>query len=168
MNVMFKRILFLALVIAVYSSMLGCSAKNDSIVKYNSYIDDERQETSEDKVTIESWVGNYTYSEFIEPDQNMFYSIVIFNENDAYCAEISIDGFQRLERLNAIVQGDGNSIELVFKEYLPDNIMEFYEEGDILLSFKKSDLGIITSWGKIQPIIQANIGSVGVYFKEIE
>lgn len=115
--------------------------------------------------TLESWIGDYTFSEFALPDQNMFYEISIYKDNDNYYAKISIDGFQTIQRLQARVSGDENSIKLLFYKYLPDNLWEPYQEGDILLSFEKRDSNLYTFWGKIQSILESNIKSGEVYFK---
>ena len=81
---------------------------------------------------LESWIGDYTFSEFAPPNQNMFYRISIYKENGNYFAKITIDGFQTIERLQAKVSGDDNSIKIFFSKYLPNNRFESYVEGDIL------------------------------------
>lgn len=117
--------------------------------------------------SIESWIGDYTFSEFIEPNINMFYSIMIYKMNGVVYADVSVDGFQRLERVKANVKGDGNIIEIAFLEYLPDNLMELYEEDDLLLFLEKKDSEIYTSWGVIQPLSPEN-EELGIYFVEVE
>lgn len=114
---------------------------------------------------MESWIGNYTFSEYAPPDQNMFYEFSIYKENDNYYAKINIDGFQTIKRLQAKVSGDENSIKLLFYKYLPENQFERYVEGDILLSFEKRNSNLYTEWGKIQPILKSNKKSGEVYFK---
>lgn len=117
--------------------------------------------------SLDSWIGDYSFSEFVPPDQNMFYSISIFKENDRYFAEINIDGFQTMERLKAEVEGGENSVKFIFSEYLPDNMLEPYKVGDILLRFEREKLGINTFWGKISPIDEKNSQSGKVYFKTL-
>jgi hypothetical protein len=116
-------------------------------------------------LSLDSWVGVYLFSEFAPPDENMFYEISIYKEKSEYFADISIDGFQTFERLQAKVSGDKNSIRLLFCKYLPDNVFEPYVEGDTLLSFDKKNSNIYTTWGKIQPMLKSNIQSDKVYFK---
>lgn len=113
--------------------------------------------------SLETWVGEYSFSEYAPPDQNMFYSITIYYKDNNYFAKISIDGFQTLERLLAKVSGDVNFIKLKFQEYLPDNVFESYKKGDILISFEKRDSKLITNWGKIQPLLLENY-KAGEYF----
>jgi len=118
-----------------------------------------------DSSTLESWIGDYTFSEFSPPDQNMFYSITIYKEDSNYKAKIIIFGFQTLTKLQAKVSGDENSIKLIFEKYLPDNVFELYKEGDILLSFEKKNSKLNTFWGKIQPMLESNSKTGKVYFK---
>ena len=115
---------------------------------------------------LESWVGDYEFSEFAPPNINMFYGFSIYRENGNYYAKISIDGFQTIKRLQANVSGDENSIKLIFAEYLPDNRFEPYIEEDILLSLEKRNSYLCTNWGKIQPILESNMKPSEVHFKQ--
>ncbi|MFW6016143.1 MAG: DUF5991 domain-containing protein [bacterium] len=138
-------------------------SENTSIDKEDS----EKDVTDEETDALESWVGEYEFSEFAPPDQNKFYEISLYKENSNYYADISIDGFQTIIRLQTKVIGDENSINLVFEKYLPDNLFESYNKGDILLSFEKENSEIYTSWGEIKPMLESNEKSGQVYF-EIE
>lgn len=112
-------------------------------------------------------IGNYTFSEYLPPNQNMVYSITIYEDEGLY-ANISIDGFHTLKRLNAKVWNHRNEIMLVFHDNYTDEdgnttIPDIYTEGDILLKLKKQDGVIITEWEKLQPMIAKNQES-GQYF----
>jgi hypothetical protein len=120
-----------------------------------------------DSRSLDSWVGYYTFIEFYPPDQSIAYGIQICKEKNNYYAEIGILGFQTQNSLLAKVSGDNNSIKLVFEKYLPENGLELYKQGDILLSFEKKDTKLITSWSKIGPMIESNKKSGENYF-EIE
>lgn len=113
--------------------------------------------------SLATWLGEYSFSEYAPPNQNMFYSITVYCEGNNFFAQFSIDGFQRLERLLAKVSGDANSIEFEFLKYLPDNMLEIYEEGDVLLTLQKIDSKLITFWGKLQPLLLEN-RETGEYF----
>lgn len=115
--------------------------------------------------SLDSWVADYSFSEFVPPDQNMFYSISVFKENDSYYAEINIDGFQTTQRLKAEVEGDENSVKFIFSKYLEDNRFEPYKKGEILLSFEREKSDLNTFWGKITPIDKNNSESGGIYFE---
>jgi hypothetical protein len=116
---------------------------------------------------FETWVGKYSFSEFVPPDENMFYAISIYKDEGIYYADISMNGFQTIQRLRAKVDGNKNSIKLRFDKYLPDNRFEPYKVGDILLSFEKSGSDLYTFWGKIEPIHKNNKKSGSPYFKFI-
>ncbi|MDP4095063.1 MAG: DUF5991 domain-containing protein, partial [Bacillota bacterium] len=74
-------------------------------------------------------------------------------------AQISIDGFQTLKRLQAKAYGDENRIKFTFDKYLQDNVQEPYKKGDTLLSLEKTNSAILTTWGKIQPMLESNAKS---------
>ncbi|HEX9061042.1 MAG TPA: DUF5991 domain-containing protein [Clostridia bacterium] len=112
----------------------------------------------------ESWIGAYKFSEFAPPDENMFYAISIYKDNESYYAKINIDGFQTIKRMLTKVSGDKDSIKLTFVKYLPDNAMEPYKVGDILLTLEKRNSEVYTTWGKIEPLLKEN-AKPGVYFR---
>ena len=105
---------------------------------------------------LETWVGHYSFSESTLPNQMRFYTINIYRENSEYFAKINIDGFQSMKRLLAKVSGDTNSIKLVFFQYLSDNMFQSYKTGDVLLILEKKDSKLITTWGKIIPLLIKN------------
>ncbi len=121
---------------------------------------------SGDTSSLNTWVGEYTFSEYAPPDQNMLYSISIYKEENTYYADIYIDGFQTMERLRAKVSGDNSSVKLIFDSYLPDNQFEIFEEGDILLSFEKSGSELLSYWAGIEPMVIDNNVSGKVYFQK--
>ncbi|MDP4095090.1 MAG: DUF5991 domain-containing protein, partial [Bacillota bacterium] len=64
------------------------------------------KENAPASLSLESWVGDYMFSEHADPDENMFYSITVYKQDTVYYAQISIDGFQTLKRLQAKAYGD--------------------------------------------------------------
>lgn len=149
--------LFIAMSTGCSTTVVNSSNKPADILKGN-----KAKETSP---SLETWVGDYTFSESAPPDQNMFYEISIYKENDNYYAKINIDGFQTTERLLAKVSGDENSIKLTFYKYLPDNLFEPYSEGETLLRFEKRNSQLYTYWNKIVPMLESNTKSGEIYFK---
>jgi hypothetical protein len=135
--------------------------ESPKVESHNNLEDDTSKTDSSD---LDLWLGTYSFSEYVPEDQNMFYGISISKEGENYYSQISIDGFQTMKRLKAQVLGDENSVDLVFEEYLPDNVFEPYDKGDVLLSFKRENGEIHTYWGKIQPIVESNAESGRVYF----
>jgi hypothetical protein len=143
-----KKKISLIIIIAVVFVLAGFSA-------YNIFINS----------SLESWIGDYTFSESATPNINMYYQISVYKNNNNYYAAINIDGFQTMARLLATVSGDNNSIKLIFNKYLPDNFLGSYNKGDILLSFQKNNSKLYTIWGEIQPILLSNNKSGGIYLK---
>ncbi|GLC81719.1 DUF5991 domain-containing protein [Lacrimispora brassicae] len=114
-----------------------------------------------------SWVGTYSFYEYLPPNQNMDYSISLYDDDGLY-AHIKIDGFHTLKRLKAKVWSNGEETMFVFCDYYTDEegnstIPETYNEGDILLKLKKQEDVLITEWGKLQPMLTEN-EEPGQYF----
>jgi hypothetical protein len=137
--------------------------ETESISTETEQSESTEAEQSETINQLESWIGIYKFNEFAEPDQNMWYSINIFKENNAYYAKVQIDGFQSMDRIKALVEGDKSLVCIVFIEYLPENLMEIYSEGDLLLKLEKEDDVIYTEWEAIGPLIIKN-EERGIYF----
>lgn len=140
-----------------------------SIMVISALLADYSKETHGQSLTakndLQTWIGEYSFYEFIPPDINMDYNIVIYKENGGFFAKITIDGFQTMKRIKAKVSVNKELIDIVFEEYLPDNMFELYAKGDVLLSFKKAGSNIYTNWGKIQPVSPKNQVNNKIYFK---
>ena len=114
------------------------------------------------------WADEYAFNEVLEGQSHIGKSYVlnIYQKDEKYWADISIDGWQTLRRLKAHVEGDNDSIQLIFDSYLPDNDFELFSTGDVLLTLTKRESKIITKWGEIKPIVRENEKD-GVYFNKI-
>lgn len=152
-----KSVICTVNLILIFSLFVGCS--KDSIDENST-----EKYDNDDKNIMDSWIGEYGFNEFAPPNQNMFYSISIDKNKNDYYADITIFGFQTNIRVRAKIVGDENFIKLLFNKYLPDNVYEPYEKGDVLLSFKKSNEEIYTYWGEIRPMITKNYKSGEIYF----
>lgn len=128
----------------------------------------EISETDDNTASMGSWSGDYSFTEFAPPDQNMFYSISIYEEKGSYYADIYIDGFQTMMRLKARASENADRLDLFFDSYLPDNLMEIHDEGDYLLSLEKSGSKLLTHWGGIEPMLSDNSTDSGEYFDKAE
>lgn len=137
------------------------NTKSEKVVKNTGNKTDTQVSSS-----LDSWLGDYTFSEYCPPDQNMFYSISVHKNKENYYAEIVIFGFQTNIHVLAKVTGDANEIKFTFEKYLPDNMYELYKKGDNLLRFQKRNTELFTTWGEIQPMIESNKKSGEVYFKK--
>lgn len=170
-NKVIARSIGSAILALVMASMIGCgtstpsSALNDNVQHAPSGNKPEEVKTTIASSPLESWVGEYEFSEYAPPDQNMFYRIKIYKEDISYYAIIDIDGFQTMERLQAHVEGDGKALKIIFDKYLPDNLGESYNPGDILLRLEKTDSALNTFWEKIQPMLKDQGESGDTYFE---
>ncbi|XOK63212.1 DUF5991 domain-containing protein [Paenibacillus elgii] len=169
-NKVIARSIGSAILALVMLSMIGCganipsSALNDNVQHVPSGNKPEEVKPATASSPLESWVGEYEFSEYAPPDQNRFYQIKIFKEDKSYYATIDIDGFQTMERLQAKVEGDGKAIKIIFDKYLPDNLWEPYSPGDVLLRLEKTDSALNTFWEKIQPMLKDDGESGKTYF----
>ncbi|WP_163854794.1 DUF5991 domain-containing protein [Paenibacillus elgii] len=160
-----------AILALVMASMIGCgtstptSTLNDNVQQAPSGNKPEEVKTTIASSPLESWVGEYEFSEYAPPDQNRFYRISIYKEDKSYYATIDIDGFQTMERLQAQVEGDGKAIKIIFNKYLPDNVWEPYSPGDVLLRLEKTDSALNTFWEKIQPMLKDDGKPGKTYFE---
>ena len=120
---------------------------------------------------LKSWAGEYSFFEFqhgeIGSPHMLDYLIDINKYSGSYYATVTIDGWQTMIRARAIVQGDSESIELIFDSFFPDNMHERFSEGDILLTFTRQGDEIITAWGRLQPMIIDN-EKTGIHFELLQ
>ena len=129
-------------------------------------------ETASD--ALAGWVGEYDFEESLgtsdegTADSSVDYHITIALTGGKYVATVSLNGFQTMQNLLASVQGDANSISLIFDSYTGDNMWQPYTPGDELLMLQRQEGGLLTTWGAIVPQLQQNlvpghyfIGNVG-------
>jgi len=159
-----KRLLVFITVIFCILLIIFAFLKESRITYTDNKATDEANISLEDASPLSTWLGEYSFSEYAPPDQNMFYSLTIYREGNNFFGELSIDGFQTMDRLLATVFGDENTIEIKFLQYLPDNIYEPYEEGDVLFTLQKHESKLFTTWGKIKPLLFSN-QKTGEYFQ---
>ena len=70
-------------------------------------------------------------------------------------------------KIRAGVYGDEECINLVFLEYLPENMgNEIYDDCE-LLSFRKDGEDIYTYWGKVEAIFYENRNQGEIYFTKV-
>ena len=124
----------------------------------------------QDMPSCDEWIGEYSFDEFAPPNQNMDYKITITKhpEWSFLSAQIEIDGFQTMERKNALVVGNAEHIELVFDSYGEDDMdLAFpgnrYLKGEIVATLYRKSGDIFTAWGRLEPMLPENMVR-GVYF----
>jgi hypothetical protein len=124
--------------------------------------------TAATSATLDLWQGQYCFDEFFPPHYGRICNLEIQNEKNGYFAIISMDGWQTLTRLKASVQGSQDRIDIIFQEYLPENLFEPYEEGDVLFSLYWDEGVLYTEWEEMQPIDSNNVGEHIVCFQRTE
>ena len=112
-----------------------------------------------------SWIGEYRFEEFNPPNQLRVYVLNIYEENDVLYANLQADGFHILNRSKANVWCRGNEILLEFLDFYEEEEYNsvIYYEGDILLKLENQKGNIITTWGKLRPMLEQNV-MPGEYF----
>lgn len=168
------------IIIAIVSTFTACTdnkqtnpvdkniAENSAKANNESF-EPSNNSTKNNDQSLESWVGDYIYTESINSKgYTKFYEVYISKENNNYSAKIKTDDGEVgvYSYIQAKVNGDSNHIDFIFCDYLPDetNTNKPYNLGDNLLSFTKTDTGISTHWGKIVPTNDINKLD-GTYFK---
>ncbi len=112
------------------------------------------------KSDLSSWLGNYFYFEAVPHNTNEgFYMCVgfemeIYEQEGTYYANISGDGRMLCSRTLARIEGDENSIDILFVETLPGDTAygsyERFDKDECLFSLSHKEDIIQTSWGALQ------------------
>ncbi len=140
-------------------------SKDEIIGEYFEMIDAEQVEmqvpSGKNKGSdLSVWVNSYYYCETFphSTDENfnyfIGYEIEIFEEDEKYYAKITGDGWWLCSRILARIEGDENSIDILFVETLPDDLsyggVGQYGKDDRLLSFSRKEDMIQTNWGELR------------------
>jgi len=116
---------------------------------------------------LSGWVGDYDYQELLgstedeQAESTVDYHITI---TSGYVATVSLNGFQTMANLLASVNGDANSVTLVFTGYTGDNLWQPYTVGDELLTLAWQDGSLVTTWGALKPQLEQDLAP-GQYFQ---
>ncbi|MEI8338017.1 MAG: DUF5991 domain-containing protein [bacterium] len=113
--------------------------------------------------------GNYSFSEFSPPDENWKYSLIISSSTNGFRAEINIDGFQTLCRINAILNLDSNnSLNAIFDSYNSGNGCSGSKKGDVLFSLVlNADNSLNVEWKTLQPLLSKDMNE-SLFTKETQ
>ena len=110
------------------------------------------------------WAGDYQFEEALSAQNSIVYHITITQSGSGYGAEVTVDGFQSMQDLLADVQGDAESVQLVFASYTGDNLWQPYHAGDVLLTLTNQNGSLKTTWGSLTPQLDQN-QAPGNYFQ---
>lgn len=108
---------------------------------------------------LNNWLGKYGYSEtYPHNSGDMYYvvdyEITIYEDRGIYYAELTGSGWFLSTRSLAYVEGDRNSIDIIFKQTLPgDSLygeMERYEKDDLLITLTYNNSELYSLWYELQ------------------
>lgn len=158
-----KKIL-LVIGIGMMAALTGCSGSKDEPVgqavgNIETYSNDD----------MEVWVGEYGFTEVVSGDIMMFmiYDINVYKENDAYYADVEINGQMTGINLKARLYGNAEWASLVIVEYYPEHVTGISEmEDNVILSLRRQGDKIYTYWGLMTPLLEnENMMSGNVYLE---
>lgn len=123
---------------------------------------------------VKEWAGQYAFDESaksVTGDGAQSWSYIInvkAIDDKTLTANIQIDGFQTMTRIEADVKATDKNAEFYFSKYGADNVFELYKKGDLLFSMEKNEKNeIITNWDKMKPNVPDNQKSGKVMFKKV-
>ena len=132
------------------------------------------ESTGTESADMKKWIGQYTFEESAknvtgDGAQSWNYVIDIKAKDDkTLIAEIQVDGFQTMSRINADVKASTKSAEFIFNSYGKDNMFELYKKGDRLFELELNDKNeILTNWDKMKANVLDNQKCGKVMFKRI-
>ena len=129
---------------------------------------------------LDVWTGEYVFSDTFEHNSGEMhyvvdYEIIIYRDDRKYYAELEGDGWFLQTRSLAYIEGDENSIDILFKSSLPGDSLygraERYEEDELMLTLSYDGSELISSWYALRnehPIfIESEEEIKGIYFDKI-
>lgn len=123
---------------------------------------------------VKTWAGQFSFEESAknvtgQGAQSWSYVIDVKAIDDkTLVANIQVDGFQTMTRIQADVKATEKSAEFYFSKYGAENVFELYKKGDLLFTMVKNDKNeIITNWDKMKPNVLDNQKSGKVMFKKV-
>jgi hypothetical protein len=122
-----------------------------------------------------SWIGEYRFDENItrydswtgelKPPMTRRFIINIYEWEGKPYAYVAVDGWMTYGRLRTTVLHDENKTHLLYDEKMEGgDSYTGYEPGSLMLSFERRGEELITTWGRIRPMIVTN-ELPGVYFE---
>lgn len=144
-------------------SFNGKTNEGEQIANGNNNSNQQNNIISNDEINIDEMIGDYSFTEYSEPNQTWVYKLKIYNDNDKYYADVNVDGFQTMVRLRTEVIKDDSGLSFSFDKVLEDHTTGNYTTGDILFRLYKKDNYIYTKWNKMQPMLSNNKDD-GIYF----
>ena len=135
--------------VIVLSIILALSIALNLIQFFNRHTSDVNSTFTETSESLDSWLGDYIYNEFVPPNINQHYAMRIYKENNSYFADISVDGFQAAYSIKTKAVGDSNCIRFFYVSKLNKENDGLFRDNDLLLSLLAENGRIQTIWEKL-------------------
>lgn len=169
----------IALFIALIALVSACGKKDEKVNTENqsstqNVAPNTEQNQTNSGAVIKKWAGQYTFEESAKnvtgSGAQTWNYVIDIKEKDSgtLVADIQVDGFQTMTRIEASVKASDKNAEVIFEKYGKDNMFELYKKGDRLFTIETNDKGeIITNWDKMKPNVLENQKSGKIMFKKI-
>ena len=135
--------------VIVLSIILALSIAINLIQFFNRHTPDMKSNFDETSESLDSWLGDYIYNEFVPPNINQHYAMQVYKENNSYFADISVDGFQAAYSIKTKAVGDSNCIRFFYASELNKENDGLFRDNDLLLSLLAENGRIQTIWEKL-------------------
>ena len=135
--------------VIVLSIILALSIALNLLQFFNRHTSDVNSNFAETSESLDSWLGDYIYNEFVPPNINQHYAMRIYKENNSYFADISVDGFQAAYSIKTKAVGDSNCIRFFYASELNKENDGLFRDNDLLLSLLAENGRIQTIWEKL-------------------
>ena len=135
--------------VIVLSIILALSIALNLIQFFNRHTSDVNSTFTETSESLDSWLGDYIYNEFVPPNINQHYAMQVYKENGSYFADISVDGFQAAYSIKTKAVGDSNCIRFFYASELNKETNSLFHDNDLLLSLLAENGRIQTIWEKL-------------------
>ena len=156
------------------------SCREDSYVKWEVPFGDVSNSIYENN-ELDTWMGRYGFTDTFEHNSGEMhyfvdYEIIIYKDDGKYYAELEGNGWFLQTHSLAYIEGDKNSIDIIFKSSLPGDSLygrvERYEEDELMLTFSYDGSELVTTWHvlrKEHPIlIESEEEIKGIYFEKLD
>lgn len=131
------------------------------------------KESKKEVAQVTDYSGFYVFSESGGKTLNgaaemmIIYTLDISKENNEYVAYLNIDGYQTMKRIKAQIKQEGNDLSVLFENYLPGNIGELYQKGNLLFKLDGTNKDKMkTSWYSIEPAFTSTDSLNNSYFEK--
>lgn len=113
------------------------------------------QKTIYESKKLDVWTGQYVYSDAFEHNSGEIsycvdYEIIIYRDDGRYYAELEGNGWFLQTRSLAYIEGNENSIDIIFKNTLPGDSLygreDRYEADELMLTLVYDGSELITAW----------------------